>query len=131
MDSVSIGKFLQGDPGPQGQKGGVGEFGQDGNILIIVDPETGKPTQELVFWINLISEILNVTQLAEKGEPGEPVSRSLNYYIIELFPRNGKHKYFVIFVKSSGPNGRPFSENNFPVRNRLRNVQLNLLNHTF
>ena len=63
----------QGAQGPQGQKGIVGDFGEDGNILVVVDPETGGQTKEFVVWVNLISEVLNVTQLAEKGEPGQEV----------------------------------------------------------
>ena len=74
MDSVSIGKFLQGDPGPQGQKGVLGDLGEDGNTLIILDPLTGVQTKEFVVWVNLISEILNKTRLVEKGDPGEEVS---------------------------------------------------------
>ena len=42
--------------------------------MVIVDPESGEVTKEFVFWINLISEILNVTQIAEKGQPGDQVS---------------------------------------------------------
>ena len=65
--------ILQGNNGPQGAKGTYGDFGEDGTILVIVDPETGGNTKEFVVWVNLISEVLNVTQLAEKGEPGPEV----------------------------------------------------------
>jgi len=66
--------FCQGAPGPRGQKGIVGDWGEDGNILVVVDPETGGQTKEFVVWVNLISEVLNYTQLAEKGDRGLEVS---------------------------------------------------------
>ena len=66
--------FCQGAPGPRGQKGVVGDWGEDGNILVVVDPETGGQTKEFVVWVNLISEVLNYTQLAEKGDRGLEVS---------------------------------------------------------
>lgn len=55
--------------------------------MVIVNPETGEPTPEMVFWINLISQILNNTQLAEKGEPGPPVCKIfvVRFTIISLF----------------------------------------------
>ena len=51
--------FYQGAPGPRGQKGVVGDWGEDGNILVVVDPATGTKTKEFVVWVNRISEVLN------------------------------------------------------------------------
>ena len=66
-------EFSQGAKGPGGDKGSVGDFGEDGNIIIIRDPK-GGPGKEFVIWVNLISEIINKTKLAEKGEKGLEVS---------------------------------------------------------
>ena len=51
--------FYQGAPGPRGQKGVVGDWGEDGNILVVVDSATGTKTKEFVVWVNRISEVLN------------------------------------------------------------------------
>ena len=56
--------------------------------MVIRDPETGEHTKEMVFWINLISEILNNTQLAEKGEPGSPVSIRFQSKYLEKLNKN-------------------------------------------
>ena len=64
----------QGDPGPRGTKGRVGDFGEDGNILTVNVAESGERTKEFVVWVNLISEVFNLTKLAEKGKPGEKVN---------------------------------------------------------
>ena len=32
-------------PGPRGQKSVVGDWGEDGNILVVVDPATGTKTK--------------------------------------------------------------------------------------
>ena len=37
--------FYQGAPGPRGQKGVIGDWGEDGNILV-VDPATGTKTKD-------------------------------------------------------------------------------------
>ena len=51
--------FYQGAPGPRGQKSFVGDWGEDGKILVVVDPATGAKSKELVVWVNCISEVLN------------------------------------------------------------------------
>ena len=51
--------FYQGAPGPRGQKGVVGDWGEDGNILVVVDPATGTKTKEFVVWVIRVSEVLN------------------------------------------------------------------------
>ena len=50
--------FYQGAPGPRGQKGVIGDWGEDGNIPV-VDPATGTKTKELVVWVIRISKVLN------------------------------------------------------------------------
>ena len=50
--------FYQGAPGPRGQKGVIGDWGEDGNI-IVVDPATGTKTKEFVVLVICISEVLN------------------------------------------------------------------------
>ena len=44
-------------PGPRGQKGVIGDWGED--ILVVVDPATGTKTKEFVVWAIRISEVLN------------------------------------------------------------------------
>ena len=51
--------FYQGAPGPRGQKGVVGDWGEYGNILIVVDFATGTKTKEFVVLVNRISKVLN------------------------------------------------------------------------
>ena len=51
--------FYQGAPGPRGQKSFVGYWGEDGKILVVVDPATGAKSKEFVVWVNRISEVLN------------------------------------------------------------------------
>ena len=41
--------FYQGVPGPRGQKGVVGDWGEDRNILVVVDSATGTKTKNLLF----------------------------------------------------------------------------------
>ena len=50
--------FYQEVPGPRRQKGVIGDWGEDGNILV-VDPATGTKTKEFVVWVIRISEVLN------------------------------------------------------------------------
>ena len=38
--------FYQGAPGPRGQKGVVGDWGEDKNILVVVDPATGTKAKD-------------------------------------------------------------------------------------
>ena len=40
--------FYQGAPGPRGQKGVVGDWGEDGTIFVAVDSATGTKTKEFV-----------------------------------------------------------------------------------
>ena len=49
--------FYQGAPGPRGQKGVIGDWGED--ILVVVDPATGTKTKEFDVWVIRISEVLN------------------------------------------------------------------------
>ena len=51
--------FYQGTPGPRGQKGVVGDWGEYGNILVVVDFATGTKTKEFVVLVNRISKVLN------------------------------------------------------------------------
>ena len=53
--------FYQGAPGPREQKSFVGYWGEDGKILVVVDPATatGAKSKEFVVWVNRISEVLN------------------------------------------------------------------------
>ena len=51
--------FYQGAPGPRGQKGVVGDWGEDKNILVVVDPATGTKAKEFVVWVIRISKVLN------------------------------------------------------------------------
>ena len=52
--------FCQGAPGPKGQKGVVGDWEEDGNILeLVVDPATEIKSKELVVWVIRMSEVLN------------------------------------------------------------------------
>ena len=51
--------FYLGAPGPSGQKGVVGDWGEDGNILFVVDPATGTKTKEFVVWVIRISKVSN------------------------------------------------------------------------
>ena len=51
--------FYQGAPGPRGQKSVVGDWGEDGNILVVVDPATGTKTKLFFVWVICISEVLN------------------------------------------------------------------------
>ena len=48
--------FYQGAPGPRGQKGVVGDWGEYGNILVVVDFATGTKTKEFVVLVNRISK---------------------------------------------------------------------------
>ena len=50
--------FYQGAPGPRGQKGVVGDWGEYGNILVVVDFATGTKTKEFVVLVNRISKVL-------------------------------------------------------------------------
>ena len=53
------GSILPGSARPRGQKGVVGDWGEDRNILVVVDSATGTKTKEFVVWVNRISEVLN------------------------------------------------------------------------
>ena len=60
--------FYQGEPGPRGQKVDVGDWGEDGNILNVVDPATETNTKEFVDWVIRISEVLNnAGRIGERG----------------------------------------------------------------
>lgn len=51
----------------------MGEPGDNGEVLVIFRPEAPTYSKEFIIWVNLISDVLNMTNLAEKGQPGEEV----------------------------------------------------------